>query len=506
LDFNHPRTAFGNELFVEAGFTSIDGLELIPRTNIIVGALYFDGSRFINSSYSGINQSPDGVHWSQTVPRMGLFFSGTGLATDGERTLVFGDALFSGMAALSYLATTNGVVWAEVKTNLPGTTSFSVSDTVFADGKFVVIAAGGSIFVSTNGMDWSNRPSGTTDWLRHICHVRSEFYVRPDSGNMLVSSDGLTWARTQFETKFWDAADDGNVIAAVDSGTNIFVSTNGVAWSTNTFASPNPLIAIAYGNDHFVAVGYQGAVVISTNGFDWLASDSRSVAFLNSVAFGAGAFVAVGSSGTIRTSIDGRTWTIQESGTRMDLQNVVWTGRSFFISGYSGVILQSEQFFATAPIIVQQPKLLTVHSGTDVSIDVIASGSSPLAFQWSRNGAALATATNSYFYRRHALPSDAGDYSVVVSNSAGSVTSIVAHVSIETNVYAPRLQVTRRSYAELDLTGTPGAEQVLEYTSTLEDSNSWRTLRTIVPTSDIFTLPDVSSTNVPRRFYRSSAR
>lgn len=75
---------------------------------------------------------------------------------------------------------------------------------------------------------------------------------------------------------------------------------------------------------------------------------------------------------------------------------------------------------AVAPSIVTQPAAQTVASGSDVTFSVVASGTSPLAFQWRRNGVAIGGATgNSYTFT--AVQGDSGStFSVVVSNGVGS--------------------------------------------------------------------------------------
>lgn len=82
------------------------------------------------------------------------------------------------------------------------------------------------------------------------------------------------------------------------------------------------------------------------------------------------------------------------------------------------------------PTIVQQPLSQTVNVGTTVAMAVQASGSSPLSYQWSRNGSAIAGATSSNYLITSATLADAGDYSVAVSNAVGSVTSAIVTLTI----------------------------------------------------------------------------
>jgi poly(3-hydroxybutyrate) depolymerase len=64
-----------------------------------------------------------------------------------------------------------------------------------------------------------------------------------------------------------------------------------------------------------------------------------------------------------------------------------------------------------------------VHAGTSTSFAVTASGAPPLALQWRRDGQALAGQTNATLPFAAVQTADEGDYTVVVSNEFGVVTS-----------------------------------------------------------------------------------
>jgi photosystem II stability/assembly factor-like uncharacterized protein len=79
-----------------------------------------------------------------------------------------------------------------------------------------------------------------------------------------------------------------------------------------------------------------------------------------------------------------------------------------------------------APTITNQPQSVVVNLGSNATFIVGASGTAPLAYQWRFNGGILSGATNAIYTRTNAQLVHAGDYSVVITNSAGSVTSAVA--------------------------------------------------------------------------------
>jgi len=83
------------------------------------------------------------------------------------------------------------------------------------------------------------------------------------------------------------------------------------------------------------------------------------------------------------------------------------------------------------PTITAQPESQTKNTGNNVTFTVSASGTGPLSYQWRFNGSNIPGATNSSYTKNNVQASDQGNYSVVVSNSAGSVTSANALLTVK---------------------------------------------------------------------------
>lgn len=83
-----------------------------------------------------------------------------------------------------------------------------------------------------------------------------------------------------------------------------------------------------------------------------------------------------------------------------------------------------------APTITSGPGSLTVASKTAVALSVIAGGTAPLAYQWRLNNSPLNRQTNATLLLNSPRTQDAGIYTVVVTNAAGSVTSTPAAVNV----------------------------------------------------------------------------
>lgn len=83
-----------------------------------------------------------------------------------------------------------------------------------------------------------------------------------------------------------------------------------------------------------------------------------------------------------------------------------------------------------APSITTQPVGQALFIGSSVTFSAAASGTAPLSYQWKKGGVAIPGATNSSYTIAAVAVVDAGDYTVVASNLAGSVTSNIATLTV----------------------------------------------------------------------------
>src|SRR5215469_8649159 len=92
---------------------------------------------------------------------------------------------------------------------------------------------------------------------------------------------------------------------------------------------------------------------------------------------------------------------------------------------------------AVAPSITTQPASQTVTVGQTATFTVVATGTSPLSYQWQKNGTAISGATSASYTTPATTSSDNGaQFVVVVSNVAGSVTSNAATLTVNASVSA----------------------------------------------------------------------
>jgi hypothetical protein len=88
----------------------------------------------------------------------------------------------------------------------------------------------------------------------------------------------------------------------------------------------------------------------------------------------------------------------------------------------------------SGPSITTQPLSQTVRSGASVSFSVTATGTAPFTYQWKKAGVNIAGATASSYVIAAAAAANGGEYSVVVSNVAGSATSATATLTVQVPV------------------------------------------------------------------------
>ena len=162
--------------------------------------------------------------------------------------------------------------------------------------------------------------------------------------------------------------------------------------------------------------------------------------------------------------------------------------------------MQSDPTAGGAAEIIQQPTNKNALTGESVAFEVSATGASPVSFQWLKNGNPLEGATNAILVLVNLQATDAGTYSVIVSNSFGSILSQAVMLTVQV-LAPPGLAI--RSYAGLSVTGIVGRAYALEYTTNLQATNDWHTATNIVLTVSPQVWIDFDSVNSPRRFYRA---
>ena len=95
---------------------------------------------------------------------------------------------------------------------------------------------------------------------------------------------------------------------------------------------------------------------------------------------------------------------------------------------------------AVAPSITTQPASQMVTVGQTATFTVVASGTAPLSYQWMKNGTAISGGTSSSYTAPATTSADNGSqFTAVVSNTAGHVTSNAATLTVSATAVAPSI-------------------------------------------------------------------
>ncbi len=112
-------------------------------------------------------------------------------------------------------------------------------------------------------------------------------------------------------------------------------------------------------------------------------------------------------------------------------ETATFGGRTMVSSGYADIFL-SKLTTPVTPVITTHPVGGTNFIGANFGFTCSAFGTEDLRYQWLHEGAPIPSATNATLALSNLQPSDAGCYSVVISNSHGSAESSNACLSVST--------------------------------------------------------------------------
>jgi hypothetical protein len=141
------------------------------------------------------------------------------------------------------------------------------------------------------------------------------------------------------------------------------------------------------------------------------------------------------------------------------------SGPNAVISGvfFGGAVPTPVQSNATPPVITTQPASQTVTAGQTATFSVGDTGTAPMLYQWRKNGAAINGATSSAYTTPASVVSDSGSqFSVVVSNGGGSVTSSVATLTVN-GTYLLNASSTSLSFGSVNISNS--SQQTVTFTN-----------------------------------------
>jgi len=235
---------------------------------------------------------------------------------------------------------------------------------------------------------------------------------------------------------------NGNTAGAA-SGSMTLTSSDGVTSApvalSGTVMAATPQLSVSPTSVNFgtVTVGSKGSqnVTLSNQGS---ADLTISLISVNATAVGATgmttpATIKAGQSATLTLSYSP---TVAASMTG----NVTITSNDPHTPSFVVAVSGTSTATAVAPTITTAPANRTVTAGQTATFTVVAAGTAPLSYQWQKSGANIAGATGASYTTPATTTADSGStYRVVVSNSAGTVTSAAATLTVTAATVVPTI-------------------------------------------------------------------
>jgi alpha-tubulin suppressor-like RCC1 family protein/sugar lactone lactonase YvrE len=135
-------------------------------------------------------------------------------------------------------------------------------------------------------------------------------------------------------------------------------------------------------------------------------------------------------SSTFYVKNDGSAWSRDGvQGTLGTPVQIASGGGEAAFTGTNGVLFLQQAGFGTLPSIATAPQSVAVAVGAAATLQVDVSGMGPIGYQWSKDGTPIAGAVGTQYTVLYLTDADAGNYTVTITNSAGSATSAAATVT-----------------------------------------------------------------------------
>lgn len=451
--------AYGAGRYVGVGdggtyVNSVDGASFVVGTSPAGSSANLNGVAYGNGLFVAVGSgavltTSDGVAWTARTPSGAPTFT----------SVAFGGGIWVAVASNGgAYRSTDGVTFSSINTGNANALNYVTYGG--SPAKFVAVGASngtaGTILTSTDGATntWTPQTSNAgNNALNGVTFANGKFVALGANSTLVTSPDGVTWtARTMPSAGFplsRVAFGDGYFVAVANTNNVFFTSSDAIAWvqvapSLEVFNSSNGS-AIAYGNGRFV-VGAGLGFLASTNP----ASDTLQItAQPASQAFTSGNSVALsvttvgGTNYQWYSGVSGDTSTPATGGTGANTANyttpaLTASARYWVrVTDANGAVVDSTTATLLGPpAITLNPIAQTVNEGSNVSFTVAAFGSGTLNYQWKKDGGDVGTNSPTYSITQ-VTAAQGGNYSVVVSNSAGSNTA--GPVLLTVNPVAPTM-------------------------------------------------------------------
>ncbi len=404
--------------------------------DITMNAATYGGGKYVVVGYRGtfvnggnrienqVSTSADGATWTARtiVPTNGairsLAYGGGGFAAPVE----------DDKSTNLVLTSPDAVTWTARATGAGNLTSITygtgfVGNTSTPMWIGVGSANGGNNVVrSTDGVTWTRVNTGRTVDLSQVTYGKNVFLAISRSGTLLYSSNGTTWTvvtvpglptGATFDSITHDGAEFLLVVGDSTQRPRLFVSGDGAAWAAGGSA-----LTVNLYNGTIASSGTLAALAGSSG------SQNGSLVFTASVV--AGFFPTIGAWSAAQN--------VEPAGfgfNFISFLNGLWIGGGYDASLFTAGAASSggSDGGSTPPTVTTQPSTQTATAGGAVTFTVAASGTGN-TYQWLYNSAAIPGATSASYTIGTVIATNAGSYSVRITNSGGTATSNAATLTV----------------------------------------------------------------------------
>ena len=261
--------------------------------------------------------------------------------------------VMSGPLARSY-ASIDGLTWAEY--SQPGST---IEQTIYANGQWISVGNSGTILTSSDGKNWTQQTSGTTNTLQGVAWNSSlglyavVGYQTSLVSRILTSPDGVTWTSrtaptgiqllcvTSTPTGFCASGRDTSAGQTID-----VTSTDGITWTRNVIdAAGNTIVSVLHNGTNRVMLSANCDLYIGNTSY----TIPNSLGDANEVIWTGSRYIVVGGNTsnitmTLWHSTTGTgSWTTVQilSTANRPAYSVVWDGTKYLVAGTNGIFATS---------------------------------------------------------------------------------------------------------------------------------------------------------------------
>jgi hypothetical protein len=140
----------------------------------------------------------------------------------------------------------------------------------------VAVGDNGSLYSSTNGVNWIKLASGTTEWLRGVAFGNGAYVAVGENGRILRSTSGNSWSSVASGTtahlnrvRYLGSAGNGQFLAVGDRGVVLSSITGTAPWTSLARGTTNALYDVAINDSGLLLVGDEEIRFRPAGGSEW---------------------------------------------------------------------------------------------------------------------------------------------------------------------------------------------------------------------------------------------